>query len=274
MEDFDTVDVTQTESAPDDAAQAPETQQDDDGATALSELLASSAEQTEETPAEQQDEPDEREDAPENKGLKGRILAAEKKGEKRAQARITELETAQAQWQKEKSEYEQRLSKYQEMELQQEAAALAKEENISEKLALRLLRAEKGVKAPETPAQPRDASGRFARTETTQEAQSAPDVSDRAAQLMEQAKLIRKMGGPDVLQIFQQNDEVKNRVASGEWDFADVANHYADHQRAPAPVRTANAGRVQGIDMEHVTDEELDKINDYLKHGGRIDMRR
>lgn len=182
-------------------------------------------------------------------------------------------------WNQEKADYEARLAAYAEKELEVEAEKLAASENISKNLALRLLRAEKGLPAQtETKAQPaqqpRDAAtGRFTKAE-----QPAEDPARvRAQELMAQNDVVLKATGVNALELYQTNDKVRQKVNSGEWDFADVAKAYLEEtkgRRVPAPVRSANSGSLKSVSIEAMSDAQWEKLNKELEMGRVIDPSR
>jgi len=225
----DSVEETGTESAMDDASQAMSGMYDEGGIAALSELLDQSVdsvrlEKSGRLGSDAQVGEEVGEDAPISKGLKGRLLAAEKKGEKRALARISALEQERTQWQNEKADYERRLGQ---------------------------------------PAAGEESGGE--------------PMQDRAEELMAQAQFIQKIGGPDVLSIFSDDPEVRRRVATGEWDFGDVANAYGEGRSRRGfvpPMRSSNAGAMRTLDIRHMSESDLDKMNEFLARGGRIDVNR
>lgn len=266
-----TVEEMQIDSVQDDAALD---QAADDGAMALSEALSElsggqeeAAESADDTAAEESAQTE----APVDKGFKGRLNQVERRGYERGK------KEAQDAWQAERAEYEARLAKYAEMELKQEAAQLAKDEGISESIALRLLRAERGIPAPKEEAlvkessQPRGADGRFV---AKQQEQSQPDaVHARAELLMGQAETIKKATGIDVLELFESDPEIKRKVASGEWDFTDVAAAQREQprRRAPGVARTPNGASYNGKSIASMSSDEFRKLDDMLARGYTFD---
>ncbi|MDO4355814.1 MAG: hypothetical protein Q4E13_04810 [Clostridia bacterium] len=160
-----------------------------------------------------------------------------------AEAPQDALERERAQWQQERLDYERRIAQLQDDRLNWEAAKLAKEEGISEQIALRLLRAERGQ-----PVQPADG------------------VRRRAESLMRQAELVQRATGMDVLEMFRSDAEVRRRVSEGEWDFADAVAH-----RRPAdaaPVRSAGAARDVGRQsFSRMSREAFERFDEMLKTG-------
>lgn len=206
-----------------------------------------------------------------NKGIKGRIQAerskADRQGYERGRAE------ALREFEKQKADYEARLAKFAEMELATEAQQLANTEHISIELAKRILRAEKGnVGSTPAPAQPT----------VQQPASQQSDVEQYARMLYAQAQDIQKQYGFDVMDYYNSNADVKQKVNSREWDFKDVAL-FAMRQAptteqkkpTPAPVRSGapRASKAGGLDFATMSDEDFDKFNAKVSRGERYTPR-
>lgn len=247
------------ESVQDGAAQAPEQETNE---STLSDLM-------DEMPEEENTSQDGKESGKElSGGIKGRLLASEKKGYERGRSE------AEAAWQKEREGYEARISALEELEIREEAHKLAAEEGISEAIATRLLRAERGLqpKAAAAPEQPRDERGRFVEDTARKE-------NDAYAQeLMNQAKAVKRLTGIDVMEAFNGDDDVKRRIASREIDFYDLADEMGagSQQRRMPPVTrgsNGNTSRRRGImDLSDAQFEEMDRRME--QEGARYNMRR
>lgn len=233
----------------------------------LSDMFATEEEAPEQETASQDPAVEQTEEPPVPKSLKGRLDRENKKGYDRGRAE------AEAAWQEEKARYESELSEYREMKLQREAAELAKQENISEALALRLLRAERGVPAPVKQEQPRDSAGRFV-------SQDQKALQDRAAKLMQQARDITRAGGPDVYEMYKNTPEIQQRmIEDPDMDFYDVLREYrqdggSNRKSMPPVVRNASGGAPKSRGFKDMSDEEFDKLNARLQEGYVIDTRR
>lgn len=261
MDNYNAVDETTMESVQADAAQAP-----DAGAEALSAALAAATEtepeQTQEETGAQVEEA--------NKGLRGRMLSYEQRGYKRGQ------QEAEAKWAEEKRGYEERLARYAERELQDEAKQLATEKNMPEDIALEYLRMKRGLPAAEHEPQQRDSAGRFSA------AQSAADdtTAQRAKTLMDQAESFERMSDGSVskdaiLEAFQNDEEIRRAVASGEMDFIDVGKRLAGGEKhAPRVIRDANNGGIARRSFANMSDEEFRKFDERVRHGAVFDARR
>lgn len=263
-----TVDTELQESVQDDAAQAP-VAEENPNVIALTELMSTEEEAHEaQDPEAQQQEQTEK---PITGGIKGRLMESEKKGHDRGYQEG--YSKAKAEWDAERARVNERLAKLEEIELREEAAKLAKDEGCSEALAMRILRAEKGL-PPQTEApkntQPRDENGRFVKAEER-------ELNTRAQQLADQAKLVQRLTGVDVAAIFQGDKTVQQRIASGEIDFADLAEEYkgsSSRKAAPPVVRSSSGTGVKARGFSDLSDEAFDRIQSDLALGKTIDLRR
>lgn len=162
----DTVD-TFVESEQDDAALAPE----ENGTIALTELLGEAEEANEaQDPAEaeqteEQEQETEEHHEPEkvNGGIKGRLLAENKKGYEAGR------QAAYTSFQEEKARMQAEIDRLRTYELKEQAASIAKEQGVSEEVAMFL--AQNGFKSkarqeaiPAPEQRPRDEQGRFVST--------------------------------------------------------------------------------------------------------------
>ncbi len=249
------------ESVQDGAVQA-----QDEQAEALSAALAA-GEEAAETTDEAVGNPDEEP----NKALRGRMKSYEARGYKRGQ------QEAEAKWAEEKKSYEERLAKYAERDLQDEAAELANKRHIPADLALEYVRMKHGMAATTEQSQQRDESGRF--TSQLQETQTS--VQQRAAALMAQAESYEKMSDGAVtkdaiLEAFQNDETIRNAVSSGEMDFIDVGKQLAGGSKKSAPrvVKSANNGGISRRSFATMTDEEFSKFDERVRHGAVFDARR
>lgn len=262
MEYNHTVDDTMMESVLDDAVPAPETNAD-----ALSEALGVAAAEPA-VEAEQQD--DDHLEEPQDKGMRGRMKQFEQRGYKRG------AQEAESKWAEERKGYQEKLARYEQMELEAEARKFAQEKNIPEEIALDYMRMKKGL--PAQPEQPRDDNGRFAPQEAQQSAPDA-DVRDRAAALMTQAAAFEKMSDGNVtkdaiLEAFQNDSEVRQKVVSGEWDFTDVGKALRDQQRAPRVSRRASNGKVGTSTFLSMSDDDFASFDERIRQGAVFDARR
>jgi hypothetical protein len=250
------------------------------GVTGLTEMLGKAAEEVDSgNSTETSQDTAEKDSADQPKisgGIKGRLLEAEKKGEKKGYD--AGRQAAQQEYQSRMAEVQARLDKLAEYELKEEAVKLAKAEGCSEALAMRILRAEKGLppvatsEDKSTEAQPRDSNGRFAKKESTADSPK-PDMTARAQFLFEQAQSIKRRTGADAMDLYAKADsETQRKIANGEIDFEDLVASQGQSKRTP-PVVKANGG-IGNTRLSEMSASDFSKLDDYVKKGGVIDLRR
>lgn len=241
------VDIMQQGSAPDDTVQA--------NADTLSSIVEETAPQTQQQ--EQQKEPG---------WIKQRVNKAVEKAVAEAEARVS-------------ARYEEMLAPIRESVLERQANELvAQGEFKSLERAKEYLRLKGGMPTPEAKTEPvqqqpaRDAQGRFAPAK--EEAQGDAATRARADMLAKQAQKIKKNRGVDVMDMFNADDSVKQRVLSGEWDFYDVAEAMSSTRSTPSAMRTPNGGAVSGVSIAGMTDEQFARLQANLAAGRTYDMRK
>ena len=112
------------------------------------------------------------------------------------------------------------------------------------------------------PAQPRDSQGRFQSSETRV----------RADLLARQATKIKSSRGLDVMQTFNADTEVRQKVVSGEWDFYDVADYVASgSRRVPSPIRTPNGAGASAaaVSIDNMTEAQFERMCQKIRMGHR-----
>ena len=263
MENINTVEVTEMESVLDDAAPAPETE-----AAALSEAINDLAP---DAGVANQASTEEALEEPTDKGLRGRMHQFEQRGYKKG-ARETE-----AKWADEKKELLERIARYETENLKREAKEFAQKHNMSEELAFKYLSLEKGSPVAE---QPRDEGGRFASKSSETEPAGDADVRARAVTLMAQAEAFEKMSDgavtrEQILDTYQNDSDVQQKVASGEWDFTDVGKHLSGPQkRAPKVSRSTSNGQINTSYFSGMSDADFAKFDEKIRLGAVYDARR
>lgn len=273
MTEINTVDTNMSEeSVQDDAAQAPMANEEETGTVGLTELMEAVEEAEPAQDTTEDDQPEEVHERPVNSGLKGRLNEAEKKGEKRGYD--SGYAAAKAEWEAEKAGLADRLAKLEEYELKEAAAQIMKEEGCSESLAMRLARMEKGLPAQQTPQkvqQPRDEAGRFVK------ADAKDDASARAQELADQARMVHRATGVDVAALFKADEDIQQRIISGEIDFADLAREQLGKpikKAGPPAVRSSAGQKVKARGFSDLSDEEFDRVQNDIGHGRSVDLRR
>lgn len=265
MENTHPVDETLMESVLDDAAPAPETNGD-----SLSEALEQIA-PTPDVEAGQQTGDDQLE-YPADKGLRGRAKQFEQRGYNRG------MKEAESKWAERERDYQDRLAKYEQMELANEARQFAQENNVPENFALEYLRMKKGMPAAE---QPRDDAGRFApQPPAAADDTARVEAQARARTLMTQAEAFEKMSDGAVtreaiLDAFQSDADMHQKVVSGEWDFTDIGRALSGNaQRAPRVTRNANNGKIGTSTFLNMSEEDFAKFDRQISAGAVYDARR
>ena len=141
------------------------------------------------------------------------------------------------------------------------------------------VRATMKTPAPQTPpanTPQRDAQGRFV---TTPKAPEVPvEVQQRASTLIAQADAILGTTGVDVMQVFNTDPAVKQKVVSGEWDFTDVFKNAGGGQQVtvkphvPAPVRSSNGVGLGNVSIGKMSNQQFAALNDFLAKNGKVNM--
>lgn len=151
---------------------------------------------------------------------------------------------------------------------ERQAAQLVEQgEFKSQERALEYVRMKAGasvsaVPQPEPEPTPRDEQGRFVPRED-------PKARARAELLSQQAEKIRNNRGIDVMQTFNDDPTVQQKVLSGEWDFYDVA----DYHRPMAPMRSPNGANTGAFNVSNMSDEQFDRLLANLAAGKKYDAR-
>lgn len=131
--------------------------------------------------------------------------------------------------------------------------------------------AKPSAEQPAPAPQPRDEQGRFA----TKVSQPDTSMQQRAATLFNQAQTIKRTTGVDVMGLYNQNPDVRQKILSGEWDFADVYENSKASvpASAPTPVRGSNGMEIGDVDILKMSSAQFEKMNDLLAKGGTISMK-
>lgn len=237
MADFEnpTVEVGMPEeSAADDAQQAQ-----------LGEALSTI---TDEVEAEQQETQPEQQQHTEPGWMKQRIGKAVDKAVAEAEARIA-------------ARYEAQISELQAERLERQAQDLVRSgEFKSLDTAKEYLQLKGGrVEAPKQAEQ--------------QAAEQTPDIDPviqaKADMLAAQARKIKASRGLDVMAAYNSNPEIQRKLASGEWDFYDVAEAMSQDRRAPTISRSANGARSEKKSISEMSEAEWHRLQQNLANGKR-----
>ena len=157
--------------------------------------------------------------------------------------------------------------------LEMDAKELVRKGEVKDiELAKELLRYRQGNPAPQPKAeQPRQANGQFAPKDD-------PVTSARIDMLAHQADTIKAKTGVDVIAEFSKNEEVKNKIVSGEMDFYDLAEQMkagtGTRRKPPAPTRSSNGASGQSPNaIENMTDEQFARMERKIAEGARYALK-
>jgi len=197
--------------------------------------------------------------------FQGRLQKEQAKWEKKHEAEMTQLREQQ--------------NALMERLLDREAQDLvASGEVKSIETAKELLRLRAGLPSaqqPSQPQQPRDESGRFLPKQD-----NTPDAASqqRAVELVAQADVLKRVSGVDVMAIYNTDPNARQKVLSGEWDFADVLQNHPVQQPAaqqtPTPIRGSSGIGIGTTSVSTMSDASFKKMNELLSRGKVIDMRK
>lgn len=170
------------------------------------------------------------------------------------------------------AELEARYAPIRERLLEMDAQELVRKGEVKNlELARELLRYRQGQPAPQ--ARPEKAE----QPEQGDPAQD-PAISARIDMLDHQQKAIREKTGIDVMEVFNTDKSIRDRITSGEIDFYDVAdmikNQPQGKRRPPAPTRSSNGASGQSPNaIENMTDEQFARMEKKIAEGARYTLR-
>lgn len=119
----------------------------------------------------------------------------------------------------------------------------------------------------------RDAQGRFTSNAQQPATDQDPALKARADLLYKQAQKISAKG-TDVMKAFNEDEGIRQKVASGEWDFYDVAEHIQSGKHVPTPVRSPNGAQTGGLSIASMSDAQFARLQQNLSNGKRYDARK
>lgn len=212
--------------------------------------------------ADEQDEPEQTTEpqAKEPGYVKGRIEKAVNKVREEYEAILAPLR--------------EQVSAMRERMLKADAQELVKKgEFRSVETAEEYLRLKQGLPAPsiEEPSQPRNANGQFASQQNTGD--DAATMA-RIDMLKHQAQQIKSRQGVDVIEVFNSDPKVKQRIIAGEADFYDIAAEMSQPKRGkpPAPMRSPNGAATSqpASDLMSMSSEQFKRLEKRIQEGTRI----
>lgn len=253
------VENTATETVTDDTLQNGLVEEED-ASQSLEEILTDENEAgkpAEEKPAEQS--------AGEPGYIKQRVNKAVEKAVRETEARM-------------RAEFERQMAPIREKMLTDEARELVRQGTVKDlDTAKELVRYRQGL-APEKKEetqqrqeQPRNSQGQFV-AQGNQDPKEDPKIQAKVDLLAHQADKIKKQRGVDVMKEFNNNEEARKKIFSGEWDFYDLAEEMSqgNKQKPPAPMRSPNgaSGDQKGT-ISSMSKEQFARLEQKLKEGAR-----
>lgn len=242
MSDEDRTVVEDTQAVEDDAqldGLEEETTEAEDLSLALEEAAAEEPTQT---------EPDQPKGTTEPGWIKKRVNSAVQKAVAETEARL-------------KAQYDAQLAPIRQRMIEQEAQELVRSGEFKSKdRAIEYLQLKGGMPANNT--QP-----------VTQPAQSKDATVDvRAQMLAQQAQKIKANKGIDVMAAWQSDDDIRQKIASGEWDFYDVADSLSSKpKRTASPMRSPNgASGTEKSSIASMSKEQFRRLEKRLEEGARF----
>lgn len=127
-------------------------------------------------------------------------------------------------------------------------------------------------KAIEPQEQPRNDQGQYMPKED-------PVIQAKIDLLANQADKIKAKTGIDVIEIFSNDPDIKNKVINGEMDFYDVAEQAKENntgrRRSPAPTRSPNgaSGQQSHNAISSMSDEQFERMERKIKEGARYSLK-
>lgn len=190
--------------------------------------------------------------------IKQRVGAAVNKAVAEAESRI-------------RAEYEAKFAPLRDAQLAAEADKMVADGKISDRdMALNYLRMQQGlepVTKPVPEAPPRDAAGRFVSPQNDA-------AKQRAQALVDQATMLQRATGVDVMGIYNTNQQARDMILSGAGDFADVLAAFGRQApKPPSPIRGSSGIGLGNMDFSKMSDSQIDQVNELLSKGYTIDVR-
>ena len=166
-----------------------------------------------------------------------------------------------------RAEFDSILNPIRESVLDRQAEDLVAEgEFKSKERALEYLKLKGGISLETPQEQPRNAQGQFV-------SPNQQEVDFKAQLLANQAAKIKAKSGVDVMAYFNQNDNIRTQVLSGQMDFYDVLETVQSRQNVPAPIRQSNGANVGSVSVANMTDAQFKKLQENLARGIVYDAR-
>lgn len=169
------------------------------------------------------------------------------------------------------AQYEAQMAPIRERLLEMDAKDLVDSGKVKDlETAKELVRYRQGqpaqAKPAETAEQPRQANNQSA-------PKTDPVLQAQINLLAKQADKIKAKTGLDVIEVMNNDPEIKNKIISGEIDFYDVAEQMRGQQKKkpPAPMRSPNGvnGQIKGTIMS-MSDKQFEQLEKRVREGARF----
>lgn len=122
---------------------------------------------------------------------------------------------------------------------------------------------------PPQSEQPRQSNGQYA-------PKGDPVIQTKIDMLAAQADKIKAKTGIDVIDIFSNDEDIRNAVISGKMDFYDVAEQamQSGKRKPPAPTRSPNGASGQNTNaISSMSDEQFERMERKIKEGARYTLK-
>ena len=115
-------------------------------------------------------------------------------------------------------------------------------------------------------------SGRQFKPVEREEPEVDPAIQAKADVLAQQAHKIKSSRGVDVMAAYNNDPQIQQRIASGEWDFYDVAD-FLTKRNPPSPARSSNGARSERVSIRNMTDKQFEALQRNLAQGRKYNLR-
>ena len=127
--------------------------------------------------------------------------------------------------------------------------------------------------APQQPTQPRNEQGQFVSKEQIARQAKQEAMIDTLAK---QVDKIKAEGGPDVMEVFVNDKDIKQKVINGDMDFYDVAKLMSKpKRRPPSPTHSPNGANnyTTANAFANMSSKQFERMERKLDEGVRYTMR-
>lgn len=100
-----------------------------------------------------------------------------------------------------------------------------------------------------------------------------PAIQAKADVLAAQAHKIKSASGIDVMAAYNDDAEIQQKVASGEWDFYDVRDFLQSKRNPPSPARSSNGARPEKTSIKNMSEAQWKALQKNLDQGKRYNLR-